>query len=359
MATVVTTPRSRRSIAGYGRVHVHVHVRALIVVAALAVAATITRALLPSRVVAGVTSVVGSLLSSATSALTLASVLCLTLMIGLQYLAAAISARAAAGVDLPYAELVAVQLAGTAANSVTPVGLGGATLNGRYFARRGRLQPAQSAAALSVLAVFGGTADVLAFALLAGVGSVVGLSGASGEVPLLAGRLVDLFPTPSLTWLWVLGPLAALGVAVATSRLRETHLVGRLTAGARSYVRTVSALVRRPGRMAVLMGASASTTLLMALAFATIAILGPAALPFSAGGALMIGYMVASAAGNAVPTPGGIGAADAAFTGVLLAAHVSLATAAGTVLAYRLITLWAPAAVGALLVRPLRRRGAL
>jgi uncharacterized membrane protein YbhN (UPF0104 family) len=355
MTTLVMAPRTSRAVAGFA----HAHARGLVTAAVLAASAATARAMLPTHVVATAKSAVASWLSSTDSALTWTTALCLSLMIGLQYLAAAVSARAAAGVELPYGELVAVQLAGTAANSVTPVGLGGATLNGRYFARRGRLQPAQSAAAVSVLAVFGGTADLLAFAVLVGLGSLVGLAGASDEVPLLGHRLVGLFPAPSPAWLWVLGALATIAGVIATSSLRRTHLVQRAATGARSYFCTIALLIRRPARMAVLMGASASTTLLMALAFATIAILGPAALPASTAGALMIGYMLASAAGNAVPTPGGIGAADAAFTGVLLAAHVPLATAVGTVLAYRLVTLWAPVAVGALLVRPLRRRGAL
>lgn len=41
-------------------------------------------------------------MSSASAALTWTTVLGLTLMMGLQYLAAAVSARAAAGVDLPH-----------------------------------------------------------------------------------------------------------------------------------------------------------------------------------------------------------------------------------------------------------------
>lgn len=332
----------------------------LTAVAGLGVAALVARSALPTTWVATAASAIASWAASAASALTWATALCLTVMISLQYLAAAVSARAAAGVDLPYGELVAVQVAGTAANSVTPVGLGGATVNGRYFARRGGLAPAQTGAALSVLAVLGGTSDVLAFALLVAFGSVFGIAGASAEVPLLLHRVLGWVPTSGTTWAWIAaGVTVGAAIAALVTRRREAVLVRRLASGARAYRHTVTGMLRSPGRLTVLMGASAATTLLMAAGFAAIATLGPAALPLHSFGALMIGYMVASAAGNAVPTPGGIGAADAAFAGVLLAAHVPVAAAVGTVLAYRLITFWAPVAVGAGLVRPLRRRGAL
>jgi uncharacterized membrane protein YbhN (UPF0104 family) len=335
------------------------HSRAISLLVTLGTTAMVARAVLPATVVTDVGSAIGSWMSSAASALTWTTVLTLSLIISLQYVAAALSARAAAGVALPFRELVATQIAATAANSLTPVGLGGVTVTGRYYARRGRLQPSQAAAAVSALAVFGGAADILAFALLIGVGSLIGVAGASGEVPLLVDRLVSLVPRPSATWIWGAAVIFVVVLLVTTSRLRRAHLVRRAADGARAYRRTISVLVRRPGRMSVLMSASASTTLLMAAGFAAIATLGPAALPVATFGAVMIGYMVASAAGNAVPTPGGIGTADAAFTGVLVAAHVPLATAIGTVLAYRLITFWAPVVLGAVLIRPLRRRGAL
>src|SRR5664279_5258338 len=169
MATVVTEARRGGPV-----VLSRSHARTLITVVALATTVAIARAFVPARIVSTVSSAVGSWVSSTVSALTFSTVLCLTLMIALQYLAAAVSARAAAGVELPFGELVAVQIAGTAVNSVTPVGVGGATLNGRYFARRGGLRPAQAGAAISVLAVLGGTSDVLAFAVMIGLGSVIG-----------------------------------------------------------------------------------------------------------------------------------------------------------------------------------------
>lgn len=278
----------------------------------------------------------------------------------LHYLAAAAASRAAAGVRLPIRELLAIQLTAAAANRLTPAGLGGAGVTGRFFSRRGGLQPTEAVAAVSALAVLGAVADVGAFGLLIGVGLLLGSPGAGREVPLLLSRLTALVPVPGAL---ATGVLVAVGVVVvavgATPRVRRSRAVARLRAAAGQFGRAVSLLLRRPARLASLLAASAGTTLALAAGFATAASLGPTGLPPAAFGASMIGYMVAAAAGNALPTPGGVGAADAGFVAVLLAAGAAATPAVATVFAFRLVTFWIPAACGALLARRLRRAGAL
>jgi uncharacterized membrane protein YbhN (UPF0104 family) len=262
-------------------------------------------------------------------------------------------------VPLPFGELLAVQFAAAAANRITPAGLGGATVMGRYLIRRSRLRPSQAVAAVSALAVLGSAADVLAFGTLFGLGALLG-SGAGAELPLLLSRLAGLVPLSGGRWFWgATGAGAAVLVILCTSRLREGARGRRIADALRRYHRTLDLLVRQPARLAALLGASASTTLLLAVGFAAISTLGSHALPSSSFFALMIGYMVASAAGNAIPVPGGIGAAELALMGVLTAEQMPVANALSTVLAFRLVTFWTPAVIGAFLVRPLRRRGAL
>jgi uncharacterized membrane protein YbhN (UPF0104 family) len=299
-------------------------------------------------------------LSAGVSALTWPTLLCLTTVSGLHYIASTGSARAAAGVPLPFGELLAVQFAAAAANRLTPAGLGGATVMGRYFTCRSRLRPSQAVAAVSALAVLGSAADVLAFGILSGLGTLLGLGGAGAELPLLLSRFAGLVPLSGAKWIWgAAGAGVAVLVIVCTSRLRE-GASGRWIADAlRGYHCTLGLLARQPGRLAALMGASASTTMLLAVGFAATSTLGSHALPSSSFFALMLGYMVASAAGNAIPVPGGIGAAELALMGVLIAEQMPVADALSTVLAFRLVTFWTPAVIGALLVRPLRRRGAL
>ena len=285
---------------------------------------------------------------------------CLLVVSVLHYVAAATATRAASGLRLPYGELVTAQLAASAANRLTPAGLGGAGLLGRYLMRRGRLTPTRATATVSALAMFGGLADILAFGVLIGLGVLFGLHGASSEVPLLLSRLLGLLPVPTGVVRWIAIGLAAGVIAIlATPRLRRCAPVTRLRTAAHGFGVGMTDLVRRPRQMAVLMGASASTTMLLSAGFAATATLGPVGLPVRSFVAVMIGYMVAAAAGNALPTPGGIGTADAAFVGVLLTAGASAPTAFATVLAFRIATFWAPAAAGVFLARSLRHRGAL
>lgn len=283
---------------------------------------------------------------------------CLVLVCVLHHTAAALAARAAAGVPLPAGELIAAQFAASAVNRLTPAGLGGTTLLGRYLHRRGGLAPAQATAAVSALAVLGGLADIAAFGALLAVGAVLGATSMTREAPALVTRLAHLVPTGALPWT-AGAVLVAAGAAALLARRRLPGAARRIPDGSRRFLAQLTAVGRSPGRLVGLLTASASTTLLLAAGFAASAVLVPSGLPASDVGALMIGYMVAAAAGNALPTPGGIGSADAALIGVLAATSMPTATAVAVVLAFRAITFWAPAAVGLGALAALRRRGAL
>ncbi|MDT4917631.1 MAG: hypothetical protein QOH89_2331 [Pseudonocardiales bacterium] len=298
--------------------------------------------------------------ASAVAGLTWPVIGCLVAVSIVHYVAAAAASRAAAGVRLPVAELIAMQFTASAANRLTPAGIGGAGVIARYLTRRGQLAPAEAAAAVSSLALLGGLADVAAFAVVVGAGTVFGLAGAATEVPMLLSRLIGLVPVPVSWWRYaVLGIGVGVALTVAIPPIRHSTAVRRGRFAAGQFIHAVATLIRRPRRLATLMGASAATTLVLAAGFAAAAVVGPTALSPAGFAALMIGYMVASAAGNAVPTPGGIGTADAALAGVLLAAHATAAAALATVLAFRIVTFWVPALAGVALARPLRRRGAL
>jgi uncharacterized membrane protein YbhN (UPF0104 family) len=277
----------------------------------------------------------------------------------MHHLAAAAAARAAAGVPMPRGELVMAQFAASAANRVTPAGLGGATVIGRYFVRRAGLSTPRSAAAVSALALLGGVADLVAFAALVAIGVLTGATGMGGELTTLGRRAASLVPS-SPVWPWIVGgTLAAASVAGLLLRRRAASVLHRLLGNVRQFVTQLASLVRHPLRLLWLVSASATTTLLLAAGFASAAVLTPGGLPASTFGAVMIGYMVGAAAGNALPTPGGIGSTDAALVAVLVAGGLPVATAIPVVFAFRLLTFWATALVGVFVARPLRRRGAL
>lgn len=160
------------------------------------------------------------------------------------------------------------------------------------------------------------------------------------------------------------GSAAALvGGGLATAVLAAV-LVGRRSAAVRRAVNRSAQAVRlvavhlrqRPIRVLTGLGASTALTLAHVAAFACCvhAVGGDASLL-----ALTAVYLGASSAGSLVPTPGGIGAVEAALVSGLVAAGVPVATATAATLLSRLVTVWVPALPGWWAVRSLRRAALL
>src|SRR3954463_8428534 len=74
---------------------------------------------------------------------------------------------------------------------------------------------------------------------------------------------------------------------------------------------------------------------------------------------LMVVYLAASVLGSAAPTPGGLGAVEAALVGGLTAVGVPVAAALPAVLAFRTAPFWLPAPLGYLAMLGLQRGGRL
>ena len=70
-------------------------------------------------------------------------------------------------------------------------------------------------------------------------------------------------------------------------------------------------------------------------------------------------YLGASSAGSVVPTPGGVGAVEAAMIAGLAAAGTSVVIATAAALLVRLVMTWALVPPGLLALRSLRRGGLL
>jgi undecaprenyl-diphosphatase len=80
-----------------------------------------------------------------------------------------------------------------------------------------------------------------------------------------------------------------------------------------------------------------TTTYLLALYFSTVAF--GSGLPLATVGAV---YLVGSAVASAAPTPGGLGAVEAALIGGLVAAGMENSVAVPAVFLFRLCTFWLP-----------------
>jgi uncharacterized membrane protein YbhN (UPF0104 family) len=273
----------------------------------------------------------------------------------LHYLSSAIAARAAAGIALPLRETVLVQLAAAAANRITPGGLGGSALNARYFTRRGLSAPA-SLGAVAALGLLGALADLTVLSGLVLGGLWLGLRGGRGEVDLLAHHVAGIVTPLRSTWWWVVLAAAAL---VATATIIVWRRTGRGLLQWRHFIAPTAALLRRPKRLGTLMGASALTTVALALAFVISTASVTGAQPKASFAGLLVAYWISGAASSAIPLPSSLGATEVALIAVLVTAGVPAGQALAEVLVFRVITFWLPAAVGLLAARRLRQTRAL
>lgn len=250
------------------------------------------------------------------------------------YLLSALALRFAAGSRIPLGPTVAAQVAAAFAN-LTPGSVGGVALTVRYLQHRGF--PLASAA------------TALAVARLAGFVSVLLLLPAllplahrpSPRLPAAPGKLVVL--------LLVVGLLLLVAAAAAVPRLRTG---GR--AIARQIADSLRALVTGKGALRLV-----SASLALTLAYGTSLYLALLAVGLPTKLSLLPQVLVLAIAGeevaNVAPTPGGLGATEAALVSGLLIYGVAPETAVAGVLVYRFGTFWLPLAPGFVALRTLTR----
>jgi uncharacterized membrane protein YbhN (UPF0104 family) len=252
------------------------------------------------------------------------------------YLAAALARLGSVEPPLPLATTTAVQLAGSFVNRLTVGSLGAAGLNERYLEHQGLERPA-AVAAVAATSVAGFLVHMTALAA-----SVI-LVG-RGEIPHV--HLPHRWPV----LVAVVAVLAALGLALRAP-LRH-RLLSALRQGAQAFLTAV----RRPTRAVELFGGSAAGTFSYVLALAA------CLHTFGAGVSLervAAAYLGGIALGTAAPTPGGLGAVEAALVAALTGLGVGVGPAVTGVLAFRLVTFWLPTLPGWLAFRSLRHRGVI
>jgi uncharacterized membrane protein YbhN (UPF0104 family) len=242
----------------------------------------------------------------------------------LTYIAAAASMKGAVARNLPFGQLVAVQIAGILPNVLVPAGMGVAALQTRYLLRRG-LSMAEAVASTAANATAGALPHGVVLVVLLLCGAVplprLGIPGQTGYL------------------------LAALGMLVLVAAcVPKVRRVAR--SGARRIVeqRALLAGSGSTSRAALLWGGSIAIPMLHAATLCAIA----AALhaPLGAGKIIPV-YLVASALSAIIPSPGGFGGLDAALTALLTGAGAPTTTAIAAVLGYRLLTSWLPMAPSA------------
>jgi uncharacterized membrane protein YbhN (UPF0104 family) len=254
------------------------------------------------------------------------------------YLASAVALMGAISQRIRLWPTVLAQGASSFINRVSPANVGGMALNARYLQKSG-VEPAAGAAAVGVNSLAGAIVHLILMVIFFAWSS---------------RRLGQAFKLPSTSKLLAILAviLAVIGILLAT-RPGRRFAKGTLVPGLRSAAASLSRVTRNPGKMTMLVGGSALITL------AYIGALAASVEAFGGGpGFVVIGavYLGGAALAAAAPTPGGIGAIEAALIAGLTGVGMANGPAVSAVLLYRLATYWLPVAPGWLAWRVLQRR---
>jgi uncharacterized membrane protein YbhN (UPF0104 family) len=254
------------------------------------------------------------------------------------YVGAALALQAVVPAPLPLLRTIGVQLASSFLTLVTPPTVGQVGLNIRYLHRSGVPTPTAAAGVAVKEAVT--VAVTVPLLLICGW-----LSGVS------ASRL-SLLPSGDVLSVLAVSAVVVL-LAVATPPVRRL-LYRRLEPLVRRTLPQLLATAGNPRRLAAAVGGILLLNggYVLALDASLRAFATSLALP-----TLVVVYLAASTLGSVAPTPGGLGAVEAALVGALTAAAVPVAAALTAVLVFRAATFWLPAPPGWVAFTVLQRRG--
>ncbi|HKA04101.1 MAG TPA: lysylphosphatidylglycerol synthase transmembrane domain-containing protein [Acidimicrobiales bacterium] len=235
------------------------------------------------------------------------------------YVLSSIGLRTAADRSLPLGRTIGVQLAAAFANRVTIGGTGGLVTNVRYLERSGSTRT-EAMSALSLQWVVRLLVHLVA---IVAVGSL-----AHSRLPVRWSP-----PDPPDAWLVVGAPLAAAAVVVMARW--GIPLCRRLMAQAAAVAAMAVDAARDPRRMLVLVGCATGTTA-ASVAGLVVSLHAVGVSPSPASVATV--YLASSAAAALIPTPGGIGAVEAALVAGLVSLGIGAGPALSGVLVFRLVT---------------------
>jgi uncharacterized membrane protein YbhN (UPF0104 family) len=240
---------------------------------------------------------------------------------------------------LSFVRTFLAQVAGSFVTLVTPAAVGGVALNIRFL-RKADVSPADAGSSVGVAQVFAFGLHMIMLVIF---------------VTLTRTTRKDSLRPPN--WVWI--ALAALAVvvliAVAIPPSRRL-LRSRLAPALGQIIPRLLDIAQRPAKLAQGIGGALMLTAayIFCLDASVLALGGSVALA-----SVAVVYLTGSAIGSAVPTPGGVGAVEAALSAGLAAAGMPGAKAVSAVLLFRLATFWLPVPVGWVAMHYLQRKDAL
>jgi uncharacterized protein (TIRG00374 family) len=246
----------------------------------------------------------------------------------LTYVGAAASLWACTDGTVNFWKLSIAQVANTFAATTTPAGVGGLALSTRFLQKNG-LSTMRATAAVALQQ----TVQVIEHILLLILFSTV--AGVSAD-------LSHFVPKAAVLYLIAGVALGIVGTFLFVPKLRK-WLATAVRPRLKEVTDDLVDLAREPRRLALIVLGCTGTTLGAALAlWASVEAFGGGASFVTCAVVTMVGGTLASAA----PTPGGVGAVEAALIGGLAAFGVPAAVTVPSVLLYRVLTCWLPVFVG-------------
>ena len=255
------------------------------------------------------------------------------------YLGAGLGMVGAIPMRLSLGSVAMAQVASSFSNRVTPAKVGGMATNVRFLQKQNIPLPV-AASAVGLNTVAGTIVHVSLLVLLGAIAS------RTVEVPI---------PDAKTTALIVGGLILLSGVLMLLPigrKLLTRYLLPALRAGASA----TATIARTPAKLLALFAGSAIVTLSYTAAMlASLAAFGAELGVVTAA----VVYLAGAAVSTAAPTPGGIGATEAALVAGYTAVGVDASTAFAAVLLFRLVTFWLPILPGWLALVHLQRTNQL
>ncbi len=277
-------------------------------------------------------------ISTALGAVSLWSIPGLVVLGTVPYLTGAGTFMAVAPQRLPFAEVVRVMVAQSFLNRFTPANSGGMALRVRYLQQRGG-DLGTAAAGVGLTSVTSGIGQLVV------LGTFAAWAGSS------AGGLTFELPRASSVAV-ALAVLAVLAGVVWLTPWGRRVVARRLGTTVRQVWVTLRRLSRQPARFVTLFVTTLVGKVAGIVAFTEASRAVDISLSFPKLGLL---YLTASSLASAAPTPGGVGAVEAALIAALTGTGIPATDALSAVFLFRLITYWLPVPFGWWSLRNLQR----
>jgi glycosyltransferase 2 family protein len=256
----------------------------------------------------------------------------------LTYGFAALSLVGSTRQPIPYLPALRAQVAASFTGLVAPAKSGGIALNVRFLQKAG-LSSTQAGTAVGLNTIAGIAAHLT---LMIGFFTWAGNAGVGG------------FGLPNVRVIGIVA-LVVLATCVIALALPVTRriVVAPTVRVIRLAASSLADVFRTPQRVLLLLGGATALTLSYVLTLAVTVQAFGGGLTFPQIGAA---YLGAAAVASAAPTPGGLGAVEAATVAALGGFGMPSAAAVPAVLTFRLATFWLPIAPGYLSLEWMRRR---